>query len=270
MTSAETSNRPEPGPDPGGGPDDGHPDDGTLMAWVDGELSAAVHTDVEAHLDRCAGCSRRVSALRDASHRLSRDLKELDVEPPATSPPRPGGWRAARPLPRRATAAAALLLFVAGAASAAIPGSPVRGWLADAGQWMTERLSEADAPAPAVEPAPPEGPDVEVDPGVQVTPLQGSVRISITSLPPDALLRIRLVDDERAGAWVREANFRAGPGTIDIWGAEGDVRIHLPRTVEASVSIGGRAVVRLEDGELSSRIPVVAQEEDGLVLRPRE
>lgn len=78
-----------------------HADDGTLHAYLDGELSALERAGVETHLAGCAACRARLEEERDLIERAQGLLAR--VAPPAASLPprrRAGGAGMARPLPR--------------------------------------------------------------------------------------------------------------------------------------------------------------------------
>src|ERR671923_128330 len=57
-----------------------HADDGTLHAYLDGELSALEAARLEAHLAECAPCRARLAEERDVLNRASRILAL--AEPP--------------------------------------------------------------------------------------------------------------------------------------------------------------------------------------------
>ena len=63
-----------------------HADDGTLHAYLDGELSALEVARLEAHLAECAPCRARVAEARDVVARSSRILA-LAEPPERTAPP---------------------------------------------------------------------------------------------------------------------------------------------------------------------------------------
>lgn len=57
-----------------------HMDDGELVRFVDGELAPADARRWEAHVARCAQCSREIDAIRSESGRLSDWLSLADFE----------------------------------------------------------------------------------------------------------------------------------------------------------------------------------------------
>jgi hypothetical protein len=78
-----------------------HADDGTLHAYLDGELTALEQAGLESHLAGCPACRARLEEERDLLERAQGLLAR--AAPPATSPSpvwRAGGGGMARPLPR--------------------------------------------------------------------------------------------------------------------------------------------------------------------------
>ena len=64
-----------------GGPAAGHPDEGTIHAWLDGALSESETAGLEAHLAHCAGCREAVAEARGLMAASSRVLRALDFGP---------------------------------------------------------------------------------------------------------------------------------------------------------------------------------------------
>jgi len=90
-----------------------HPDEGTIHAWLDGELSVDDAAALEAHVAGCAECRAAVAEARGIIAASSRIVSALDVVPGGVIPA-----AAARTRPWYASTqlrAAATVLFVAGA-----------------------------------------------------------------------------------------------------------------------------------------------------------
>ena len=64
-----------------GGPSVGHPDEGTIHAWLDGALSESEGAALEAHLAHCVGCREMVAEARGLVAASSRVLRALDFGP---------------------------------------------------------------------------------------------------------------------------------------------------------------------------------------------
>lgn len=58
-----------------------HPDEGTLHAWLDGELDARHAADIEAHVAQCAACSATVAEAREFRSTSDRLIEVLQPEP---------------------------------------------------------------------------------------------------------------------------------------------------------------------------------------------
>lgn len=115
-----------------------HPEDGTLHAWLDGELDAQHSAELEAHLRACPACAAAADearALRGLSDRLI-DLVEV--------PPHPAGGGRVTPLrPRTRDWRPWLLPLAAAALVLVVVGRPD----------LREAARTASAPSPAPEPA---------------------------------------------------------------------------------------------------------------------
>lgn len=97
-----------------------HPDEGTIHAWIDGELPAGEASALEAHAVECAQCSATIAEARGLVAASSRIVSALDIVP--------GGVIPAAISPKRSwymttqLRAAAAVLFVAGASLVVIRG----------------------------------------------------------------------------------------------------------------------------------------------------
>jgi putative zinc finger protein len=63
-----------------------HPDEGTIHAWIDGELSQADATALETHLAVCAECSAMAAEARGLVAASSRIVSALDIIPGGVIP----------------------------------------------------------------------------------------------------------------------------------------------------------------------------------------
>ena len=258
-----------------------HPNDGHLLAWLDGELEPEEGTGVREHIDSCAECRGRADILRRESEGLSRALLVLDEQAAGLADPGPlpvvaaldtrgshrlrrTGWSLAR--------AAGLILVAAGAAAALVPGSPVREWL--------ESLGEGDrsaAVAPAVPDSEAEAPSAEaIEPtaaGISVEPMAGSLVVDLQGFGRNSNVHVRLTDARRATVRVEGTpevpRFVTGPGTLEVIGArEGEIWVELPRSArDAVVRVDGEAAVRIEDGHLVILWPVLDSMREDVVFR---
>lgn len=248
-----------------------HVDEGVLQALADGELAGDERRFADRHLDACPVCRAELEGLRSASRDLAGALSLLDHRVPRArdyilaqprkrpEPPRAwkrSGWGLAR--------AAGLVLGFAAAASATIPGSPVRGWLDGllAPERQTVALSEPAAPeVAATTRAAAVAEEAPVEAGISVLPSQGEVRIVLRDASPELVVRAVLVDLPRAGVFARgeaaSARFSTGEGRIEVDGAgPGELRIELPREAyNASVVVNGTPYLTKQGDQLRLAVP---------------
>ncbi len=252
-----------------------HLDTGTLQTLLDGELNGADRAAVDAHVAACEVCAAEITGLREAAGAFAGAMAVLDVPAPMLAARVHLEQRHGQDLRRRAFAiaglaprallrAAAVVLLVTGAASAAIPGSPVRRWAGDLLDRAARMFAGEVTQAPAVA-APPVTDRVAPSETAGLTPVSGvgaaladgSIQISLRSVAEGARVTIRLTDERNASAeTLRPAGetpqYRSSTGRIDVVGvpAEGIVLIRLPaRAREATVEINGRLYYARRDGE---------------------
>ena len=221
-----------------------HLDDGTLQAFLDDELPTAERADAAEHLLGCERCRAAKDDLAQAHAAFAEAVAVLDVDPGRPAPV--SGPRIRRPVIR----AAVLVLLLAAAASAAVPGSPVR-------TWILEREPEAPPAAPEseVEPAPtPAAPA-----GVSVT--DSAVDIMVTGLEGVSL---RLVETDGSRVTVTAAGGSSDPKfkTIEVQdGVGGELTIEWPASLDrARLVVDGRVYAEKADGALRVHEPAEAVE----------
>lgn len=242
-----------------------HAPEGTLVAYLDDEVTAAERAEIEGHLAACDACAAELRVLAGFSDTFGSAVATLDVPAPVAHAHRefvanreaaPGRTRVLqlrRMGVRSLAKAASLALVLAGAASAAIPGSPVRRWVAGAWDRVTALFDGGQevAEVPVTPPAPPVvGPEEVPAFGAAIPPSNGSVRIVLSDLEPGARVRVRVVDEDVA--WLRsagtEGRLSRNPGRLEAAGF-GDVTIDIPRSVvSARVELDGR-VLFLKSGD---------------------
>jgi hypothetical protein len=259
-----------------------HAGEGLLQAYIDGEVDREAEASLRTHLDSCTECGHELEMLRDAASSFHSALAMLEaprhstvtaasvrtraarseemqhagsagvVEPDATVTPietrrRNVGRFAAASLAR----AAALVLLVAGAAAAMIPGSPLRRWISE----RIVRITHAGAPkvttpVTVTKPAAP-APRRAMVPGAEmsIAPEGGRVSIGLTASSGSGELVVRIVDASKAtvqtDSSAHAVAFRSAPGRIDVMNlGSADALIELPRSLNAaSVEVNGKAVL---------------------------
>lgn len=241
-----------------------HLDDGTLQAFLDDELSPQDRARVAEHLLGCGRCRQAHQELGRANATFSEAVSLLDVELPGG---RTGSPRAERPGRARSGArsfvrAAGLILAVAAAASAAVPGSPVREWIVSAvestGDAGETGADEASARAPAAAPS-----------GVSLAPGSGPAVVSLQGLQ-GMVIRLRSADSGAVSASVLGAEadplFRTGARRIEVVeGVGGEVHVVLPTDARGSrLEVDGEIYAEIAEGGL--RVLAPADTVDGSIV----
>lgn len=251
-----------------------HPRFEHLRAFADGRLATRQKRRTAAHLAACDRCRESVAWIREV-RQTARDAVDvrvpvgaweriaarvqagetvlLPVEGDTPAAPRPG-FRGA------AVRAAVLVLALAGAASAALPGSPVRTWLGEI--LSTPEAVESPAPTPGA--ASPSGESMDVAPEVAllVAPAEGTVAIVIEGPDPSLRIRVRSVEAGEVGVRARgeatSARFRSGPGRLTIVEAgAGEITLELPHSTRVvTLEVDGRRYLTKEGGRLRLSTPV--------------
>jgi hypothetical protein len=235
-----------------------HLDEGTLQALADGELAGGERRAAEAHLAGCGACAAELAALRADHATLGAALARADVAPPTAAAQMSlrrrraaAQWAAEG---RRALLRAAMLVVaLGGVAFAAVPGSPLRSWIA--GDAPAARRTEVPALKPQAAPAP-AAPVPAPAAGVSILPDGGAVRVVLNGAARGLVVRTRLTGGElvevSATGAAAGARFRTAPGRIEVLDAgAGEIRIALPRDAEAAVvEVDGRVYVAKEGAEL--------------------
>lgn len=258
-----------------------HPRLDRLRAFADGELGPRTRRRTAAHLARCTRCRETVAWVRSvkAAVRPATDLPApegawdriadrvraggvmlLPVDGPTPAPVRPR-----IPVLR----AAALVIGLAGAASAMVPGSPVRVWIENA----LSGAGPEEPPATVPDTSSSEPTTEETPEAVLLVPLaEGPLVISVEDVAPGLGIRVRLADTDevevRASGDVAAARFRTGPGRLAVaGGAAGDVAFTLPRAAgRITIEVAGSPYLTAEHGRLSVHAPLAEVTASEIVL----
>lgn len=242
-----------------------HTAEGTLQAYLDGEIADAAARALSDHVAGCAACAAELEALRSTNSRVGEALALLDGPLPApmmraraaiAREGRYGTRRMARIGAWGLAKAAMLTLVLAAAGVAAIP--DVRRALETTFSRVVALFSsEQERTAVPAEPAPIDAPAVTPGdvPGASfVTPASGRVEIVLEAPTGVVEVVVELVAGEQAQ--VRTATDdpvrrRVGNGRLELIGlGTGVVTIGIPRDVRtATVEVDG--VVRVyKEGDL--------------------
>ncbi len=237
---------------------EGSMDDGVLLALLDGALEGAGRDEASRHLERCAGCARRLGVLERRLDALDEALAVLD-EPAADWPPLervPRRARASRHRwPRLPTAVAAALALLAGVALT----PPVRARIA-AG--LSSLVGAAGTGASGAEESPGAHGSVAFE-------LEGeTLRITVDAPQASGSLTVSLGTDARVVARTvgrtDAEELIVGPGSLRIGndaGSLADYRVTVPATVRSiTVEVAGRRAGTVATADLvhgaARRIPL--------------
>lgn len=235
-----------------------HLDDGTLQAFLDDELAPEERAGVAEHVLVCDDCRASKEELVQATATFSEKVAILDVAAPSVSQA-PARGRSGLP-GGTFVKAASLTLLLAAAASAAVPGSPVRQWIDRAVEPETVRETTPVASEPELSPPAP----APLPAGVALVPT-GPMEIVLTGLEGST---IRLVETDGPSVVVSAVGaaadpvFHTAPGTIGVRGGEGgEVTVELPRSmVSARLMVDGRLYAEKVAGQLEIHVPAETAE----------
>lgn len=231
-----------------------HLDEELMQALLDGELEGEAASAARAHLDACDACRESYEELCAGSQLFASAGALLDRPSPRQVIAFPPSSRTIRRHRRFALAiprAAVLLFGFAVAASATIPGSPVRGWIetrlgSNDDPLSVERREGIETPFSA-EPS-------ATEMGVGIAPIDGRLRIVVTGAAPGLTIRALLTDARTGGAFssgeATSTRFRGGGGLVEVFDAAGEeLRVEIPRAaIVASLEVDGRTYV-MKDGD---------------------
>jgi anti-sigma factor RsiW len=244
-----------------------HLDDGTLQAFLDGELDPTVRAEVAEHMLACDRCRTTHGELTRANALFAEAVSALDTESPSGRAPSALG-RQARRGAGSFVKAAGLILALAAAASAAVPGSPVHELIVNTMRGEPE-VAEVTPPPPepeaepVVEPAPP------APAGVSIVPVSGPAVVSLEGLT-DVTIRLERADATAASVAVVSAVsdpvFRTGLNRVEVVdGAGGEILVRLPVGAAGSrLIVDGRVYAEVTGGAIEARVP--AETVDGALV----
>jgi hypothetical protein len=176
-------------------------------------------------------------------------------------------------LPARATrrafwtvSRAAGILLVTAAGLSALPGSPVRTWIAGV---LAPTAEEARSPAPATVPATavPEAPPAE-EAGVRLSLAGGPLAVVLRGAAPGTEIRVTWVPGDEAALFAPVGSrFTSGEGRLEAALAPGPVRVELRRgTSPLSLQVDGNVLLRSTPQGLEVRGPVVERSDVGITF----
>jgi hypothetical protein len=260
-----------------------HVAEGSLQAYIDGEIGGAEYDALRDHLAVCVVCSSELATMSRSSKLVHEALSSLDVAAPLlrarahVSAERRRANRVARLGTAGLAKAAMLLLALGGVVSAAIPESPVRRALEATYARVAQLINGPGMPEPVADlHEPTDRPDpmvARVVESVSVMPSNGQIRIILH--PPAGMVEVtvRIIDGGRANVVTSMENeavrFLRGTGRVEVSGmGMGEVTIELPRSLQAGSVVVGSDVVAEKSGE-GLRLRGSAQDAQGSEVRFR-
>ena len=275
-----------------------HPDEGLIRAFLDGELGEEEAAAIRDHCGSCPECQAEIGVQEEALARTASALLLLDTSPSVDearrrvqargdTPVRTGkevpSWWSARRWSARSSlpkAASIALLFTAGAASA-LPGSPVRDWLAQGWAALTgsggpevatqEGLRPMEGDSSGLMNPPPQ------ETALRMVPGGDGVEIGLFDLPEDAEIRVLWVQGEEVSVFALEGTrFRTEAGRAEAHSPPGGgVRVEIPNALNrVLLTLDGKTLLRKSGSEVEILDSVQSQSPREVVFgvgpRPNE
>lgn len=230
-----------------------HLDTETLERLLHDELDPREGAEARRHLDACPECRERLADAGRREARIFGLLEALDHEPPVARP----AWRASTPAERatmrdrpawQRIAASVVLVIAAGGVLYALPGSPLRDWIAGsgAGERRTEdrdsRPAENGAEALSGLSVRPEGPYAVAFLSRQSS---GEIRVELSSSPD---VQVRIVGEP--------VGLESGPDRLVVSnaGSRSSYEIRVPAAGPAvTLLLDGEAVFRKDGQRIEAR-----------------
>ncbi len=222
-----------------------HPSDATLLALIHGELAEGTRAETEEHVASCDICAAQLAELRDGDAIVAGLLATLDHPLPRRLPP----VLTRAPRLSRIAIAASIALLVAGAAAAAVPGTPVH-------RWVQEHLT-ASAHREISRPATPVASSStdQVASGVEVVAAGG---LTVSFREPEAAGTLIVATGDGSNVSLRAFSgavaYQVGAGRIGVDNQRGAGRYQLevPQTLERlTVLVGSQVIFRSSGGRIA-------------------
>jgi anti-sigma factor RsiW len=227
-----------------------HPSEATLLTLLHGEMDRDSMAEAREHLTSCAVCAAKLAHLREADGAVAGLLGSLDHPVPGRLPP--AATRAPRLI--RSALAASIALLAAGAAAAAVPGTPIHRWVQEQLGHTSPRGSERPGPAPAT--ALPAPASEQAASGIEVPAIGG---LTISFARPEEGGALVVVPSGRSNVSLRAFGggvayqVSAGRIGVDNQRPAGRYQLEVPNRLERLTVLIGKQVVFRSQGERSGR-----------------
>ncbi len=222
-----------------------HPSDATLLALIHGELAEGTRAETEEHVASCGICAAQLAELRDGDAIVAGLLSTLDHPVPRRVPM----VLTRAPGLSRIAIAASIALLVAGAAAAAVPGTPVHRWLQEhLSAPVRQEISRPAAPAASSSAE-------QAASGVEVAPA-GGLTVSFREPEPAGTLIVATADRSNVSlrALLGAVAYQVGTGRIvvDNRGVAGRYQLEIPNSLERlTVLVGSQVIFRSTGGRIA-------------------
>jgi anti-sigma factor RsiW len=233
-----------------------HLDDERLQRLIDGELAPEAARDARDHVAGCEACRARLAAAERETGEVRVLFTTLDRPGPPVAV-RDVIARAARtsaraPAPLARAAAGILVAAALAGVAYAVPGSPVRDWVAAVVEWAGGRSPATVAPAPQGTPGP-DSAGISVPPGAALViefrswQTAGFASVELTGEPEVS------VRAPAGGATFRSESNRL---VIDNRSPSDSFAIRIPRGApDVAIRIAGETVFVLARGNVTTSAP---------------
>ncbi|HEV2017152.1 MAG TPA: zf-HC2 domain-containing protein [Gemmatimonadaceae bacterium] len=222
-----------------------HLDDEQVERVRHGELPRELEKSIREHLAGCSECRSRVAEGQRDEDWVYSMLRVLDHPPGRIDANAVVARAGGTGLGRWRWAAALLVAVSVGSAAFAMPGSPVRGWVREALEWIAPR-GNSPSPIPTQSPRQPAVAGVGVVPG-------RALLILFTSPQSSGEARVSLTDGSEVVVRTQSgaATFTSDPGrlVIDNRSSTAMFEIQIPRVApRVEIRVNGVRVY-LKDGD---------------------
>lgn len=278
-----------------------HPDEGQIRAFLDGEMGASDEKDLRDHFTGCPACEAELAAQERAMEQVSRALLVLDADPDlaearvrilehtrsgsegsTSKAEEPLGKTDGRMVGKRRrfifplSRAASIALLLTAAGVSALPGSPVRRWIVDGWESLTDSglssvtsepgegaAASAEPPQDPLSPQPGES-------GASILADRSPLEIWIHDLPSGAEIRVHWVDGDQVGVFGGNGiRFRTEEGRLEAFSPPGSVRVELPHALRNGLlGADGAVLLRVTEGQADISGPVERRTSTEIVFLP--
>jgi hypothetical protein len=242
-----------------------HLEDEQIQRMLHGEFDGPGATAVQGHLASCAACRLELERATREEEAVFELLRRLDHAAPAVGAEAVAGRAVGRQAGWGRWAAAILLALGAAGIAYAMPGSPLRAWVARAAAWVMRPAAHQPS---ALHPLPirPQSAGIAVVPGDRFV-----IRFMTTQAEGEARVTLTVGSEIVARAVNGRATFatEADRLTIENEGSRAHYEIELPRGApRVEILVGPRPIFLKRGQQLVTDVPPDTQGRYILPLTP--